>query len=461
MTVDLLKRNSDFAIYTPALQSPYVQVASGQRIAPQRNIDSNFFNFFLKKDSAFYWPYALYSAGQQPFTTMNIEQMVFNRSKHVKIITDSGGYQIINGKVLDFGKPKQVEQKALQILDWQMKAGNIGVIIDVPLGSIDSPKQPFINSFDDCLNQTIKHINIFANNGMEKHSFLNAIHGRNPTECNKWYAAVRQWRLQGWAFGGFMKENLYLLIRQLLILIQNGDLAQGKQDWIHLFGIGIASDAIYFTAIKRGLRRFNPNVEISFDTASWAIVAGRTYSIYEYFEPFGNDKLRQVSAPKKSRDDVARPEHVTRLLEQLKREPQKAFWDDGAEFFEGMRSPVLHGFNRDDLVVDWTKSKAGWDNVSVAIAAAHNLYVTIDAIQGTNWCWDRYARYRNETEIVKRVVDAIDGVFTAEDPMAALDQNKWTLGAKRDWYDADGYYKLDAEYRDMDELNRKLYKDYK
>ena len=428
--IDLNKQNGDFAVFLPAMSPEYIRTASNP-YAKRPGFNTDIFNFF-DPAGAFYYPWALYSAGMPGSWNINVarDSMIYGRDRtKSKIVTDSAGFQIISGGVFNWANRRDFEDKSKKILDWQIATGDIGVIIDIPLYSIADPKQPNFNSFKACLDQTVDNIKFFQNNGMGDHPFMNAIHGRTPAECNRWYNAVKKYPLKGWAFGGEIKENMYLFLRMLLKLRDDHELDPG-QDWVHVFAIERPKRAIAYSAIKRELNKSNPELELTFDAAGYATLAVRTRQMFMSYNPFGNDKLNIVKAPyKKSTHPLST---VNVFGKKIKVGQIKKFVSDCGEYFEDTYSPILSGQDSDDVVVPWATSKAGWDSVSNSLIVAHNLYVKIDAIQGANWRWKRFGHFSSEpheNHDIARLNHIIEEVFNSQKAMNCLGRNRAFLEA--------------------------------
>lgn len=436
--LDLEKLNSDFAVYLPALVPHYLNVANGKK-PPQRNgVDTRRFNFFNQQRGDFYYPWSLYSAGHETFKVSNFkskQSMVYRRNREkVKIVTDSAGYQIINDGVFAWSHTRKNDKVRKAILEWQIETGDIGVIIDVPLASIDSPHQPYFNSFEDCLEQTVDNIAFFQANGMDRHPFMNVIHGTNPQECDDWYAAVRPFKLQGWAFGGEMKQNFYLLLRQLVILQRNNELDAGK-DWIHLFGTAVKRDAIHFTKIKRELRKHNPEMEVSFDTAT-PFQQAFIYTRIMTHVPFSDNWLTRVRAPRLDRDGkgekakgelaaAARRNRQMILANSPKADP---ITGERISDFEPVSSPILDGLTEQDIIKSWSTNKKGWDDVSYCYFAAHNVLDAISEIQEVNWFFDQTGKFgtAKETAATNKLNDIIERVLSTntQNAMSIVSRNR-------------------------------------
>lgn len=367
--------------------------------------------------------------------------MVYGRDRSkVTLLTDSGGFQIIDGnkKFMAWNNFQKLKRQRQENLEWQMETGELGTIIDVPLGAIKGNaffRDP--GGFERCLTSTVENIEHFVTHRINNHPFLNVMHGRNGQECDDWYAAVNLYPLEGWAFGGEMKANLYLLIRQLLIIMADGGLTEGKQDWIHLFGTAIPRDAIHFTQIKRQLRKHNPKIEVSFDTATYSKVTGKPGLMLAtdidtprkaIASPWGPSVLGSIPAPKTVLTQKTLSDLAERAKANFQGYSQQIIdpWDVYEGDFEDTMSPILSGLTYDELIVEWAGGERGWDAISYQYLMMHNLYLELEEKFGANYMFYTKNKYGPQTRNIKAVNDVIEQVFDAPNPLQELrNQKHW------------------------------------
>ncbi len=409
MTYNFKSKQTDYALYLPALQDAYVAIGGGHGIPQQRTgVTGEWFNFLNPIDSAFYYPFALYSAGVGLRSNRNRKQMLSNRSSDTFILTDSGGHQLTKDNAkeyINFSSPRDVENMTEEILDWQLEFGDRGVIIDVPPKAVrpDDPSCPF-QTFRHCLDQTVANIIAFKkllNERGSNHPFMNVIQGENEQDNDAWYEAVRPYDLQGWAFGAVINTNYYLLIRMLIKMRDNGDLDPAKkQNWIHIFGKAKVRDSLVLTQIQRCLRQRFEDFTVTFDTSSYSLATGKSgavamsnpddhVTIDPPKDPFSLVNIRGPMKPNPKAvqiqyDPVDIAERARqRVLSNQDTDPETG---EKIQFFEDTMSPLMDDLDVTDFIVSWaTKDGKGWDAVSRATVGLHNLYITLRAIQGANF----------------------------------------------------------------------------
>lgn len=414
----------------------YLPVASGYNYPAGRSVPATHFNFFSDTVSAFYYPYALFSAGIAGLTpggSLKTQQqsMVYDRDKSkTTVLTDSGGYQIATqkpaGKFINFDNRRQVARMQKCIYDWQMATGDMGVIIDIPLIATTKPSKKWFKTADDCLNQTVKNIQFLFDNYPDRtHRFLNVMQARNDQELIDWYNAVRNFDLEGWAVGGDLKANFYLLLKLMIWLRDNKELERGERDWIHMFGTGIPIHALHYTQIKRCINKFNPNLKLTYDTASYSRMGGIAGTIYE--EPAALGFRSPDSYPGPMLLDPSNTPRTTDVTpEALWMGSHDEWFETGekGQWFELANSPVLKDLDFTDFIVK--DSGTGWDNVSYALAMMANLYTTIYTIHWGHMQYDRqlkrgvpdFAKVKEMNDLIIEIFDSStpDTLLTAERP---------------------------------------------
>jgi len=219
------------------------------------------------------------------------------------LLGDSGGFQIGKGVIkFDWDRFYEVENDPstwkggkyvgaadklrLSILRWLEHTAEWSMCLDVPTFATNPElrDKTGLRTFEDCLNATLHNNEFFVKHrkpGGTK--ILNVLQGGDFTEAQIWYDAVKHFPFEGWAFGSAQKANMELALKRIIILRDEGLLAE--KDWIHFLGTSRLDWAVMLTSIQRQIRKhINPRLTISFDCASPFIAAanGLTYTDYKH-----------------------------------------------------------------------------------------------------------------------------------------------------------------------------------
>jgi hypothetical protein len=274
--------------------------------------------------------------------------------------------------------------------------------LDVPTLSLDRPASGY-KQFDDCLNDTLAHLERFAEwNKDIQHPFLNVLQGNNLPQSDQWYAAVKHFPFGGWAFAGYLRKNLHLTIRWLLEMERDGLIGEDRQ-WVHFLGVGDIQTAAFLTIIRDGLRaRLNdPNIQFSMDTSSPLLAAGKFYEVYT--DAVLNRTGFRVSSKKISAND---PNLV-----------------GSAAPFSYPLSPIGQRLTWGDLIVKGkTHARSRWDTLTSCMMMNHNIYVHMQALQQANELMQlpRNEAIRRMPQAFVDARDAIQEVFSSRFPDAML-----------------------------------------
>ena len=390
-----------YAIYTPAIQ-PYASLyplnndpaAFAARVGDKLALaDMN----FLTPNPVCHIGYGLYSAGlaldqDKPCSvTMRDRGTTF-------IIGDSGGFQAIKGKLGPIDNPLR-----LRVLRWQEKHCDAGHILDVPLKALDFPSQSGFHTFEQCLEATVKGVAYFSDKRENPEFKLMAIfQGRTQADADRWYEAVRQFKVEGYSFAGVMKTNFLYVAKRLLTMAERGEITADTS--LHFLGVATPEVAIILTALKRALRNAGfTNLQITFDTSTPFSEAG----IYK----------RAGAGLKFNRDKL------TVHRQQLPIEPKECC--PTAPF--PYNSPIGRRLTMGDLMPH-RSGDTGWDEAGWNMLANHNLHVEVASIIQANKIMD--VGYRLPGAIpyhVREAVGAIWQIFNTDQPGKYLQKHRDAL----------------------------------
>lgn len=255
----------DQAIYVPSISpsiATAIQAADWKRDLPN-GVNSRDLDFLDPANPIMRLSHAMTSAGQALDQKKPCIITERNRAKTL-IIGDSGGYQISSGRLHING-----DADRLRILRWLEKNADVAMTLDVPTAPLH--RHPHLYRFKsnaDCLTATLDHLEFFrANRKNYDMLFLNVMQGNTPEDADTWYHAVKDYEFEGWAFGSYLRNNFYQLCRRILIMSEDGQLA--NKSWIHILGTCELDTAVLLTALQRAINLYiNPNLRISYDTSS-------------------------------------------------------------------------------------------------------------------------------------------------------------------------------------------------
>lgn len=401
--VDFTKRHIEggWAFYLPAISGFYTthlgkalsddKFVSAERIPKDFELGLQGLDFLKGVDEAYYsYKFGLYSAGHAERNLSKCdsrEPMIHSRDKDTVLIGDSGGFQVATGVIkLDWANVMTPAGDKLreEILRYLEHTADWSMTLDVPAFAALPPysERTGLTKFEDCLDVSVYNLVYFLENrvpGATK--FLNVLSGSTNENSKTWYDTVKQFSipsevekmgfskdrtLEGWAFAGVNMRDMKTALERLLDL-RDDDLLKDK-DWIHFLGIGRLDWACYLSAINRQLRKYNPNISISFDAASPFVAAGG-YALsynYNYFTP--NQLTYSMS---RGLDNKS-----------LK----------GSQMAMPFQGPIMERCKVGDICVmgpgDLNKhgkeGKTSWDTTTYAIVMAHNVYNHLQAVQEAN-----------------------------------------------------------------------------
>jgi len=286
------------AIYLPAISQTFAKTVHQGSLSPSLPLTASDLNFFDPDNCSFFYPFALYSAGQAAPAVGRPAPpcMVTKRDQSATIVVgDSGGYQIQTGKI-EFDPQNTVPR----MLSWLEQTADWSMVLDFPTGGISngamrvhterlqsdgydlgamSRSNGLSIDYNACLTQTIINNDRFrAERKRDATKLLNVIQGRNEPESKCWYDAVRHYAFEGWALAGAHRDHFSLMLSRLLDMHADGLLTDCK--WIHVLGVGSLQIGCLLTVLQRAVRDATGNqVQISFDSAT-AFRSGAYQSLF-------------------------------------------------------------------------------------------------------------------------------------------------------------------------------------
>jgi|TARA_B110000858_G_scaffold30239_1_gene32829 hypothetical protein len=435
--VNLTESNKDFAVFLPAISFIYADLLSknekekyGDRVPKGLPNGLESLKFLYEDKAMFSYKWGLYSAGHAKLDIEKSkvqEAFVQDRPRDKTIILgDSGGFQVAKGIIKfdwdNFFTPGGKNDKIrMDILRWLEHTADWSMCLDIPSFSVNLGIG--VNTVKDCMAYTAYNNEWFIKNrvpGATK--FLNVIQGNDIPSADEWFDTMAPFSdkkiygdraFEGWAMGG---EHMrwWKLILHRMIKMRDGGHFDGK-DWIHFLGTSALEPAVMLTAIKRQLQKVNPNMEVSFDSASAfvSVARGLVYTENEY--DMMRKKPRFGFTMDKAKDNKKYAGNMDRMYADKVPGEYETFVT---------KSPVMDCYREGDICcrgVDY-ESKTSWDSLSYVLLMAHNVYQHIEAVQEANRRTDD-KDIKSIPENVLEFIDLTERVFASENPMDLIDKN--------------------------------------
>ena len=435
--VNLTESNKDFAVFLPAISFIYADLLSknekekyGDRVPKGLPNGLESLKFLYEDKAMFSYKWGLYSAGHAKLDIEKSkvqEAFVQDRPRDKTIILgDSGGFQVAKGIIKfdwdNFFTPGGKNDKIrMDILRWLEHTADWSMCLDIPSFSVNLGIG--VNTVKDCMAYTAYNNEWFIKNrvpGATK--FLNVIQGNDIPSADEWFDVMAPFSdkkiygdraFEGWAMGG---EHMrwWKLILHRMIKMRDGGHFDGK-DWIHFLGTSALEPAVMLTAIKRQLQKVNPNMEVSFDSASAfvSVARGLVYTENEY--DMMRKKPRFGFTMDKAKDNKKYAGNMDRMYADKVPGEYETFVT---------KSPVMDCYREGDICcrgVDY-ESKTSWDSLSYVLLMAHNVYQHIEAVQEANRRTDD-KDIKSIPENVLEFIDLTERVFASENPMDLIDKN--------------------------------------
>jgi hypothetical protein len=421
---DLTARQSDFAVFLPALSTFYAlfvgrqrrglepldenKKGSGEPYIPLNRIPSHLTHGvesinWLAKEGMWRYKWSLHSAGH---ASLDLHKDMYRESQYRErdreyswLLGDSGGFQIGKGKWEGDWRAGSgcslASKKRDGVLKWMDAFMDYGMILDIPAWVSRSPegaKASNISSYQEAVDGTAFNNEYFVRNRSGECKFLNVLQGENFAQADDWYSQMKKFcdpkqypdaHFNGWAMGGQNMCDIELALKRLVELRHDGLLEEGLHDVMHFLGTSKLEWALVLTAVQRAVRKYhNPKFTVTFDCASpflctangqfytnWRLDQGGKWSYLMNVGP--DDKAYKGSGV--PFDDVVRqmyPDYIS--------------------------SPMSKGLNIDDICYYapgdvsrmGTETKTSWDSFAYCLLMNHNVWQHIMSVQEANKAFD-------------------------------------------------------------------------
>lgn len=382
--VNLSEAYKDYAIYLPSLQQGYAAY-------PLRNIDTvkqtdipnglvlSDLNFLSTDSSLWHCKHVLYSAGQFSTATVSTPDIVSTRKEHTVVIGDSGGFQVGTGKLPAIqswkkfkNNPEAVYRKWIRersirdtVLRWLDRYCDYAMTLDMPLWILTEKKKAKASPFGKLTAQqlielSVENLRYFADKRGAatgaRAKYLNVLQDAGGGTGEAWYAAVKDFDFEGWAFGGDTKSGLEPILKWVRIL--RDDKKLDRAEWLHILMASPPRHAVYLTAIQRILRKqLGSDITISYDSSSPFQSAGVRHKIARV--PTLTNALSTWSIP----------------MQDFPQSP-KYRQQDAVEYLHSCPSPITQRFSINDMHNRRNQfAQTFLSTAGVQLLTNHNMYV--------------------------------------------------------------------------------------
>jgi hypothetical protein len=234
--------------------------------------------------------------------------------------------------------------------------------------------------------------------------WLNVVQGSNFSNVRKWWQAVNWFRDGGWSLAGTAGwlGGLGDTLRAVLMMRDDAAFVPGL-DLLHVLGVSQTKWAIFLTAIQKELRKDNPDIQITYDSATPFKCGGR-HDQYAISPTLGTER----------KGWGIRLEKLEQTLSYANSIQAKPF---------PASSPLGNQLSMHHLVVREDEFKGRRiDSLSNMMLMNHNVWVYLDAMQRANQ--QAFGPTRNLPAEFAEVLDVIPLIFTAQNGMALIDQHQ-------------------------------------
>jgi hypothetical protein len=384
-----VRKDRPFPWYLPSINKMFVTPCSTPADKQRKGVhlkslpDTGQLSFLLK-DSFFYYPNALYSAGVAEWdigkSKINDKAVLKRDRLNTFMLADSAGYQVSTDALpIDWDKPEKTMEP---ILRWQEHMADVGMYLDIPsrLRNVEtfekknkageivkSTSNRFFGDQSGILQRSVDNYEFFASL-KPKIKMLKPIQGETIDEVIDWYKAVKHIPCCGYAFASPMTKNYGNLLAAIDYIWRDGGFDEGQDKYLHIFGRGSPSDGVALTALMWALRQFvSPDIRVTFDSSSPVLASGRYGQVLKNatYLPDGNIPSQPMDSFCKQAKDVNRDLP-----------------------FPYAHSPVLNVIPlkeifRAKVLSKETGADREMDGLSYSIISSHNIFVLLQTIYTT------------------------------------------------------------------------------
>ncbi len=397
----------DLARYVPAMQPTFQLGFNAPRPVPGVKHPDQL--NWLNQNALFEYDWALYSAA-------NANQPLSRTRPGTKLIGDSGGYQIAKGVwKADWSNEHcpDVAKYRQQVWDFFDADCDYGVGLDVPVFTLDQPKirQAIgIQDENEALDASLRNFQWFIDNPPNC-EMLMVLQGHDWPSCLNWYQAIKPYfrpPFTGFAFGSGTKISSYNTLMMLQQLHDDGHIRKKGPQLFHFLGRSNLAFTVFLTQVKRHLRTWNPEIEVTYDTSN----AFRNAGFGGVYTGCNINPDEGWSMTTRNVSDLSFKGLSTRVSK---------VWPDTAVAY------LLKRLTIGQLVPNNGKL----DGYGYSIIMHHNTWMLLSAILEANNEYDNGARWNNHNELRHRLDQLLD--LTFYDPDDDFDWYMTMNEAQLDW----------------------------
>lgn len=415
-----------YAIYLPAVNESYPKFLDTE-LDPTRRVPPGFqladLEFWSGHSSLWNYSYILhsiggYSVGSDP------RGPLFRRAPQSSIMLgDSGGFQIGKGTLTGLvGLEKGMSgtnavtawatnyDAKVWIIEWLERYADYALTLDMPLWAMtdrgaDSP-------FHHCdaaqlTTMTVDNLKLIEKLKQGRTRWLNVVQGSNFSNVQTWWQAVKWFRDGGWSLAGTAGwlGGLADVLRAVLMM-RNDDAFLPGLDLVHVLGVSQTKWAIFLTAIQKELRKDNPNLQITYDSATPFKCGGR-HDQYAISPQLGSER----------KDWGIRLEKLEQTLSYADSTNVKPF---------PASSPLGNVLSMHHLVIHEDEFKGRRiDSLTNMMLMNHNVWVYLDAMQRANQL--AFGPTRCIPLEFAEALEVIPDIFAAQNGMDLINQHQKLL----------------------------------
>ncbi len=410
------------AIYLPATNTNYLN-ATDRAIKASRpwptTLQPEDLAFWTGKSKLFNHSFALHSVGSYGVGKF-VSSPLFDRlDGPYWLVGDSGGFQIGKGTLKGLENlHKGMDGEAAEVawydnkdaVTWITGALNTNfdyaMTIDMPLWATTTSGKdsPFHNCTEEqLLRMTLRNLDRIIASESTSVKWLNVVQGTTLQNSINWYHSVKNYPFSGWSLAGAAswRGGLKNFLHVLLTMRDDGAFEPGR-DWIHMLGVSQPIWDVIFTRCQMHLRNINPNIQISYDSASPFITAGVFNQVADM--PTLGKNLKEWRVKFNKFDGV------------------RSFSDASKNIpFMPNTSPISQHIYMHHIVIkddDFESNRL--DDVSNQLLINHNIWIYLDAGRRAN---EIVRNSFNELPpLLASALTAIDLAFTSDNWKSVLDQ---------------------------------------